>query len=223
MNTESKQQSADCSNGPIAQFSSVGSETQMKPDVVSPGVRICVPISYSASLSTNGLYSYQPGNSCSTDTLALRLSGTSFSAPMVSGVVALMLQANPQLNASQVKPILQQTAVPFADVAYQKQGAGEIRARDAVLQALSTPPLQIPTYAWDFEIPNDAEVFTGTKEWSVPFDGSQISVEQVYNNGLEAQNESAGPNALKIKAGLTAQDGRRLYMIRFLELFGDQR
>jgi hypothetical protein len=199
MNTESNQQSADCSNGPIAQFSSVGSETQMKPDVVSPGVRICIPISYSAAFSTNGIYDYQPGNSCSTDTLALRLSGTSFSAPMVSGVAALMLQANPQLNASQVKTILQQTAVPFADVSLQKQGAGEIRARDAVLQASGTPPLQIPTYAWDFEIPNDAEVFTGTKEWSFPFDGSQASVEPVYANGLEAQKESAGPNTLKIK------------------------
>jgi serine protease len=39
--------------------------------------------------------------------------GTSFSAPLVSGTVALMLSAQPSLTAAQVKAMLQATARPF--------------------------------------------------------------------------------------------------------------
>jgi serine protease len=39
--------------------------------------------------------------------------GTSFAAPIVSGVVALMLSANPHLTPAQVKSLLQSTAWPF--------------------------------------------------------------------------------------------------------------
>ena len=39
-----------------------------------------------------------------------KASGTSFSSPMVTGIVALMLEANPQLSASEAKEILKATA-----------------------------------------------------------------------------------------------------------------
>jgi hypothetical protein len=41
--------------------------------------------------------------------------GTSATAPSVAGVVADMLQANPNLTFARVKQILQQTALPFGD------------------------------------------------------------------------------------------------------------
>lgn len=55
---------------------------------------------------------------------SFRFSHTSSAAPIVSGVVALVLQANPQLTAGEVQNILQQTAdrIAPADARYDKRG-----------------------------------------------------------------------------------------------------
>ena len=52
--------------------------------------------------------------------------GTSAAAPMVSGVVALMLQARPQLNWRDVQQVLARTAVPvdFEAGGWERNGAG---------------------------------------------------------------------------------------------------
>jgi serine protease AprX len=58
--------------------------------------------------------------------------GTSFAAPIVSSIVACMLEANPRLSPQQVKRILIDTAerVPAVDV--DRQGWGVVGARRAV-------------------------------------------------------------------------------------------
>ena len=58
----------------------------------------------------------------------LSLSGTSMAAPVVSGTIALMLQANPDLTPDQVKAILQYTAQPYAGYDILTQGAGFLDA-----------------------------------------------------------------------------------------------
>ena len=57
--------------------------------------------------------------------------GTSFSCPQVSGVVALMLEANPQLTPDDVVTILRQTATPMP---YDQKvvGSGYVDAHNAV-------------------------------------------------------------------------------------------
>ncbi|MGC9451074.1 MAG: S8 family serine peptidase [Oceanipulchritudo sp.] len=86
-------------------------------------------------------------------------SGTSAAAPIVSGVVALMLEERPDLNWRDVQQILALTAVPvdFADEDWKKNGAGHwvnhgygfgrVDARAAVLLArdwVSLPSLSQP-------------------------------------------------------------------------------
>lgn len=67
-------------------------------------------------LSTNnaGLTTPQPYSSAGYYT---DLAGTSFSTPVVTGIVSLMLSANPNLSVRQVSDVLQQTARPFVALA----------------------------------------------------------------------------------------------------------
>ena len=65
----------------------------------------------------------------------LTLSGTSMSAPVVSGTVALMLQANPGLTPNLVKAILQFTAQVYPGYDCLTQGAGFLNTRGAVVLA----------------------------------------------------------------------------------------
>src|SRR5262249_14987942 len=71
----------------------------------------------------------------------LSLSGTSMAAPVVTGTVALMLQANPSLTPNLVKAILQYTARVYPQYDALTQGAGYLNARGAVelAQFLAAP------------------------------------------------------------------------------------
>ncbi|MHB2016804.1 MAG: S8 family peptidase [Candidatus Xenobia bacterium] len=62
--------------------------------------------------------------------------GTSMATPIVSGVIAEMLEANPSLTPDQVKDILKQTAAPLPNLDQNSQGAGEINPTAAIAKAL---------------------------------------------------------------------------------------
>ncbi|MGH9802139.1 MAG: S8 family serine peptidase [Blastocatellia bacterium] len=64
--------------------------------------------------------------------------GTSFAAPIVSSVVAQMLEANPSLMPHQVKRILMDTAIRLESVSIDRQGWGTIIPSRAVERALQS-------------------------------------------------------------------------------------
>lgn len=84
-----------------------------------------------------------PGESIYSTTLSnsyLSDGGTSFSAPQVSGVIALMLSVNPNLTPSEIRTILRNTAKKVSGYTYsdgwnQEVGYGRLDAYEAVKAA----------------------------------------------------------------------------------------
>lgn len=103
----------------IAKFSLRGKSSytnKIKPDIVAPGVNILSCI---------------PGEKYTLYT------GTSMAAPHVTGVIALMLQVNPNLTVDQIENILNETALPLKDEYYTTTpnngyGYGKVNAVSAV-------------------------------------------------------------------------------------------
>lgn len=124
----------------IALFSSRGPtslDSLAKPDLVAPGVGI---ESLSAQDSTfyRTLSQYLLSGTVATGYLPyLSLTGTSMAAPVVSGTIALLLQANPALTPNAVKAILQYTAEVYSGYDPLTQGAGFLNAEGAVELARS--------------------------------------------------------------------------------------
>lgn len=65
-----------------------------------------------------------------------KVDGTSFAAPIVTSVVAQMLEANPSLTPAQVKRILLQTARRLPNLEVDRQGWGAVQPKAAVERAL---------------------------------------------------------------------------------------
>ncbi len=106
--------------GAIAPFSSVGpsADHRIKPDITGPGYGVVSAVnSYDPSFNPGGssyassvVHSFLNPQNGRTYRYAI-LAGTSMSGPVVAGVVALLLEANPNLSPAQVIQVLQQTAI----------------------------------------------------------------------------------------------------------------
>jgi serine protease AprX len=66
----------------------------------------------------------------------MHVDGTSFSAPVVSAVIAQLLEADPLLTPAQVRQILFRTSKRIKDVAPARQGFGIIQPGKAILKVL---------------------------------------------------------------------------------------
>ncbi|MDQ2091804.1 S8 family serine peptidase [Marimonas arenosa] len=96
---------------------------RFKPDIAAPGSKI---------LAANGFDSR--------DALWTAKSGTSMASPYVAGVIGLMLNANPGLNAAQCLGILQRTSRPLPGGTYDwvnDAGFGRIDPETAIQEAAS--------------------------------------------------------------------------------------
>lgn len=129
------------SDDEVAAFSSSGPtylDYAAKPDLVAPGagtISLAAAGSTLVNLAslTNPLALVSGSTwSWSSTKPYLTLSGTSMAAPVVSGAVALMLQANPSLTPNLVKAILQYTSEERAGYSPLRQGAGFLNTYGAV-------------------------------------------------------------------------------------------
>ena len=114
---------------------------RIKPDIVAPGSQVVAAMSRVAGWSTklvvwpdttNTLHRYGA------------FAGTSMSAPVAAGIVALMLEASPTLTPEQVRQILQETAITdqytgTIATPNNQWGAGKINAYGAIGRILGVP------------------------------------------------------------------------------------
>ncbi|MBR4786595.1 MAG: S8 family peptidase [Bacteroidales bacterium] len=131
--------------GHIAQFSSCGPtfDERIKPDVVAPGLNI-----NAAYNSFYGDYEGIKKNLVSTVQYNdktyhyLAESGTSMASPVVAGIIALWLQAKPDLTPEEALAAIQQTSThPDNTMAYPNNtyGHGQIDAYQGLLYVLDLP------------------------------------------------------------------------------------
>jgi len=111
----------------LADFSSRGPTLKtfdVKPEVVAPGVSI---------LSTEPAYLTNPETPNDYSGAYARKNGTSMATPHVAGISALMLQANPNLQPSDIKTLLMNTSEPLnGDYLTYEQGAGRVDPYEAI-------------------------------------------------------------------------------------------
>jgi serine protease AprX len=104
----------------VASFSSYGKDEtgNVKPDLVAPGKSIV------STMASNGATLVQQHPANQVNNYYFMMSGTSMSAPIVAGAVALLLQSEPNLNPDQVKYRLKATALQSA-----ARGSWDTRAK----------------------------------------------------------------------------------------------
>ena len=177
----------------VATFSSRGPtwlDGYAKPDILAPGQGL---ISDSVPGSTLEL-AYPSLVFPSGSGKLMRLSGSSMATAVVSGLVAVMLEANsyaaqqryqssgrlkklapyvppPALTANQIKAMLQYSATPLRDasgVLYDRltQGAGEVDGLGAVTLAYSADTSKLPGTVWMAPVTPSTQFGTELRAWS---------------------------------------------------------
>lgn len=102
-----------------------------KPDVGAPGRHMIATVPPTGRL-------YAERTAARVSPTQLQLSGTSFSAPMVAGMGAVLMGVHPEWTPDQVKGALMVTATPLPNTAPLSSGVGIVDLKKAL--ELTTPP-----------------------------------------------------------------------------------
>ncbi len=128
-----------------------------KPDLVAPGSGTVSLAAPGSTLFASKASYLVPGAFNTATSPYLTLTGTSMAAPVVSGTVALMMQANPRLTPNLVKAILQYTSEIHGGYDPLTEGAGFLNTLGAVrlakFYANPRPGLVVPIQRiWSHQI-----------------------------------------------------------------------
>lgn len=201
--------------GNIASFSSFGPTltNANKPEISAPGYAVVSSI----SSYTSGTYTAAASTLFRGRTYTFSaLSGTSMASPTVTGVVALMLEANPYLTVDQIRNIIITTARndemtgTLGDSCSTRWGYGKIDAMAAVKKALETESLHSATSTEGkvalYPNPAKTEVFvdcpvSNSAQLSVfGMDGRLIFERQLSGNKIDVSQLAAGLYIVRVSS-----------------------
>jgi subtilisin family serine protease len=171
--------------GSIASFSSKGptADGRIKPDITAPGNVIVSSVSRFDSNYTSTSVETVSGLTDNTNNWYFAaMQGTSMSSPMVAGIIALWLQAKPNLTVAQIKTILQNTSITDSftgtgsAIPNNTWGRGKINAYAGIQyinQFLNVDTFDTTNNFIVFPNPTSSKIFITSKEY--------ISTYEIYN------------------------------------------
>ena len=213
--------------GRISPYSSTGPtvEGMLKPDVVAPGTYIISSFNHYSPIQ----YSMMAVSDFQGTTYPWGLStGTSMSAPMVAGTIALWLQAKPTLTTDEIREVFHRTCQhPDPEMAYPNNiyGYGEIDAYRGLLDILGADriegislhqPSRLHIYPSEggFRLMTDTPITETLKVRVYSLSGNCIHETCVYINGTETilplPSHSSGVFAIQVEASTSELRGSQL-------------
>jgi serine protease len=161
--------------GGRAYFSNYGASVS----VAAQGMDVMILSQASAGAYIPNAYTYNYG------------AGTSFAAPQVSGVAALMLQSNPYLAPDALISIIKSTVKPFA-AACSGCGTGIVNAYNAVYKAKRTPVAAISPASFSKTIRGSGTAtFTASSVIKFPGQGAPYTYQWTGSSGVVVASPTA--------------------------------
>lgn len=209
--------------GAISAFSSHGpsADGRIKPNITGPGMMVVSSISsLDPEYKSTGLYynrvvsEYTSAINGNTYAYAA-LQGTSMSGPAVSGIIALLLEANPTLSPQQVMNILSLSAITDANTGIippggtNTWGAGKVNAYKAMQLVLMGVgiyhPTEMPLECLLYPNPNNGNYaieYVSDKTESIQLTVTTMNGQTLIN---KSWNVNAGLNIQQIDLSQNAQ------------------
>jgi len=139
-------------------------------------------------------------------------SGTSISAPIVAGVVALVISANPNLTAAEIDAVLRQSADDCGTAGYDTVfGWGRVNAARAVALAVAAGGTDIQAPTVSISSPTAGGTVSGTVSVrATAADNVGVSSVAFYLDGVLKWTDTAAPYAWSWDSTTTASGGHTL-------------
>src|SRR5688572_9270828 len=206
------------SDDSVTAFSSKGPtrfDHMAKPDLVAPGRRVVAAMSQEPNPNLMTQYPervVQPVSSGASPSKYFNYSGTSFAAPVVSGTVALMLEANKSLTPAMAKAVLLRTAQMLPGYSNKaqsmvSQGAGEINTAAAVEMARAIVPNADHLKAGDPVFRGKQTLNSLSKSFTFGGENVKASSRILYVDGILFANRPILTNGIMLKDGIVLSGG----------------